>query len=432
MKLIFGSIPLKYSFWDEFDFKELTICMRQKDDLDFFQMLNRIRIGSPTKNDIKLLESQVISKKNDNTVMNAVENFCELKEKFKNLISLFPNNDQADEFNKQISNKLNIIVMSILAEDFIPNSKRNNFQTSSRSSPKKFKISKTAGLASVLNVGIGSRIILRKNLDVNKGLVNGALGTIQDFNYLNDNKTIKSISIKFDKVQEIYNLERFSADYEYSKNFYVSRSQFPITLAWALTIHKTQGLSLEAVMIYLGKDIFEGGMAYVALSRATCLKNVFIIEFEPSILYANLKVIEEYNRLYEKFKMLNKQFVDYNCLPQNKKPNINPNKLKADLFTPLEMIENNQQIYNKKIKLDSQISNNNKQPTKIYDFKNNNIKKPPENSNSFINSQSIPTNYHLIFNNYRNGCFANVSIQALLTCPEFFIQVFRYLIFLNF
>ena len=153
--------------------------------------------------------------------MNAVENFCELKEKFKNLISLFPNNDQADEFNKQISNKLNIIVMSILAEDFIPNSKRNNFQTSSRSSPKKFKISKTAGLASVLNVGIGSRIILRKNLDVNKGLVNGALGTIQDFNYLNDNKTIKSISIKFDKVQEIYNLERFSADYEYSKNFYV-------------------------------------------------------------------------------------------------------------------------------------------------------------------------------------------------------------------
>ena len=209
-------------------------------------------------------------------------------------------------------------------------------------------------------------------------------------------------------MQEIYNLERFSADYEYSKNFYVSRSQFPITLEWALTIHKTQGLSLEAVMIYLGKDIFEGGMAYVALSRATCLKNVFIIEFEPSVLYANLKVIEEYNRLYEKFKMLNKQFVDYNCLPQNKKPNINPNKLKADLFTPLEMIENNQQIYNKKIKLDSQISNNNKQPTKI------------------------STNYHLIFNNYRNGCFANVSIQALLTCPEFFIQVFRYLIFLNF
>ena len=96
------------------------------------------------------------------TEMNAVENFCELKEKFKNLISLFPNNDQADEFNKQISNKLNIIVMSILAEDFIPNSKRNNFQTSSRSSPKKFKISKTAGLASVLNVGIGSRIIFVK------------------------------------------------------------------------------------------------------------------------------------------------------------------------------------------------------------------------------------------------------------------------------
>jgi hypothetical protein len=215
-------------------------------------------------------------------------------------------------------------------------------------------------------------------------------------------------------------IERVSADYEYAKNVYVSRSQFPITLAWALTINKTQGLSLKAVMVYLGKDIFEAGMAYVALSRAVCLKNVFLIEFDPSILYCNIKVIEEYNRLYTNYKMMNRVFNKYNILP-NEKDNSNINikikKIKADLITPLEMIENNKQIYNKRTKFDLTKKNNNKNQQ----FTPNHVKK--NNNTNFNLNQIVHPSYHLIFNNHKNGCFANVAIQTLLCCSEIFYYV---------
>jgi hypothetical protein len=55
-------------------------------------------------------------------------------------------------------------------------------------------------------------------------------------------------------------IERFSAQYEIDKNVYITRSQFPINLAWAFSIHKSQSLSLNNVFIDLGDDIFESGM----------------------------------------------------------------------------------------------------------------------------------------------------------------------------
>jgi len=51
------------------------------------------------------------------------------------------------------------------------------------------------------------------------------------------------------------------------KNFYVYRKQFPLILAYAVTIHKCQGLSLDCAIIDLSNQVFTAGMAYVALSR---------------------------------------------------------------------------------------------------------------------------------------------------------------------
>jgi ATP-dependent exoDNAse (exonuclease V) alpha subunit len=72
-------------------------------------------------------------------------------------------------------------------------------------------------------------------------------------------------------------------------------------LAWALTIHKSQGLSLDAELLDLGPSIFEGGQAYVALSRARKLNTVFLIEFCPSSLRWRSECIQEYNRLIKKY-----------------------------------------------------------------------------------------------------------------------------------
>jgi hypothetical protein len=137
---IFGSIPLKYKFWDEFLFKELTISMRQKDDLIYFNMLNRIRVGSPTKEDIDLLKKQLMNIKiENNPFLNAIENYFELSKDYPNLICLYPKNDQTDAFNNEISIKLKIKNESIDAIDYIPNNKRNNFQIISKNKKKKLK-----------------------------------------------------------------------------------------------------------------------------------------------------------------------------------------------------------------------------------------------------------------------------------------------------
>jgi hypothetical protein len=61
----FGGFPLDYSFWNEFKYHELTENVRQKDNLKFSSMLNRIRIGIPNIGDINSLESRKIPIKSD-------------------------------------------------------------------------------------------------------------------------------------------------------------------------------------------------------------------------------------------------------------------------------------------------------------------------------------------------------------------------------
>ena len=75
------------------------------------------------------------------------------------------------------------------------------------------------------------------------------------------------------------------------------RSQVPLILAWALSIHKAQGQTLERVKVDLGK-IFEKGQAYVALSRATCQEGLQITRFDPKKVMAHDRVRSFYNSLY--------------------------------------------------------------------------------------------------------------------------------------
>ena len=76
-----------------------------------------------------------------------------------------------------------------------------------------------------------------------------------------------------------------------------SRSQVPLILAWALSIHKAQGQTLDRVKVDLGK-IFEKGQAYVALSRATRQEGLQITRFDPKKVMAHDRVRTFYDGLY--------------------------------------------------------------------------------------------------------------------------------------
>ncbi|KAJ6444754.1 mitochondrial DNA helicase (Pif1) [Purpureocillium lavendulum] len=75
------------------------------------------------------------------------------------------------------------------------------------------------------------------------------------------------------------------------------RTQLPLILAWALSIHKAQGQTLERVTVNLGK-VFEKGQAYVALSRATTQQGLRVIGFDRSKVMAHDRVVEFYGKLY--------------------------------------------------------------------------------------------------------------------------------------
>ena len=74
-------------------------------------------------------------------------------------------------------------------------------------------------------------------------------------------------------------------------------AQVPLILAWALTIHKSQGATMDCAEIDIGNSIFECGQTYVALSRIKSLEGLYLTSFEPTRIKINKKVREFYEYL---------------------------------------------------------------------------------------------------------------------------------------
>ena len=103
-----------------------------------------------------------------------------------------------------------------------------------------------------------------------------------------------------------------------------SRTQVPLILAWALSIHKAQGQTLDRVKVDLGK-IFEKGQAYVALSRATCQEGLQITRFDPKKVMAHERVRTFYDSLYSASQANTSATVD-------RKPGISAQVYEQDLI----------------------------------------------------------------------------------------------------
>ena len=86
------------------------------------------------------------------------------------------------------------------------------------------------------------------------------------------------------------------------KNFSVYRKQFPLILAYAVTIHKCQGLSLDCAIVDLSDEVFSAGMAYVALSRVRSLSGLYLSAFSPKSLFVSTTCLREVNRLRQTFR----------------------------------------------------------------------------------------------------------------------------------
>jgi hypothetical protein len=121
---------------------------------------------------------------------------------------------------------------------------------------------------------VGAPVMLMRNLDPSNGLCNQTRMLIVKMG----RRVLETKIITGDKRGQVVLIPRIALDYDDKEPpFTLRRLRFPVKLAFALTINKSQGQSLESVGIDLSADVFGHGQLYVALSRATNFCNISIL-----------------------------------------------------------------------------------------------------------------------------------------------------------
>ncbi|XP_004629002.1 ATP-dependent DNA helicase PIF1 [Octodon degus] len=143
----------------------------------------------------------------------------------------------------------------------------------------------------LLRLKLGAQVMLVKNLAMSRGLVNGARGVVVGFEA--EGRGLPQVHFLCG-VTEVIHADCWTV--QATGGQVLSRRQLPLQLAWALSIHKSQGMSLDCVEISLGRA-FASGQAYVALSRARSLQGLRVLDFDPLVVHCDARVLHFYATL---------------------------------------------------------------------------------------------------------------------------------------
>ncbi|XP_020262994.1 ATP-dependent DNA helicase PIF1-like [Asparagus officinalis] len=201
---------------------------------------------------------------------------------------LFPRNEDVKKLNNERLKNLDAVIFHYTAVD---------------RGKEPWKAQLKQGIApEELEICTGARVMLIKNTDVGMGLVNGATGTVEGFVFDDSLKVGKICRnggflprVKFDSgVELVVKPERW--DLMEGEKIRATRKQIPLILAWALSVHKCQGMTLDRLHTDLSRA-FGCGMVYVALSRVRSLAGLRLSGFNPYKIRAHPKVVRFYDWL---------------------------------------------------------------------------------------------------------------------------------------
>ncbi|XP_015868197.3 ATP-dependent DNA helicase PIF1 [Ziziphus jujuba] len=255
---------------------EQTQIFRQS-DLQLIKILQGIRRGEIDPSDLECLEEVCCSKtKPDDSV-----------------VQLFPRIEDVATVNEERMEKLNNEIVVYTAVD---------------SGIDKWKRQLDKGIApDEIGLCEKARVMLIKNVKTWRGLVNGATGTILGF-VEPEERDVTDICkdgllplVKFDSGQTMV-VEPETWEVREGDVVRASRKQIPLILAWSLSIHKCQGMTLDRLHTDLSRA-FGYGMVYVALSRVRSFEGLHLSGFDSSKVQAHPKVLKFYkNFVSEQYK----------------------------------------------------------------------------------------------------------------------------------
>jgi len=242
----------------------------RQNDPEFQKCLSEVRIGELSKESIVLLKNREdVELKNGfgilPTKIYALNKDVD-EENIREINKLFEKNNDLDFYEYHLE-------FEVL---------KKGFKTAEE------KIKKTCNAPSLLELCIGAQVMLLYNLDLEAKLANGSRGVV--VNFIDDLPVVKFLTGE-ERV-----IDYFQWKVEENGETLMTITQIPLKIAYSISIHKSQGLTVDYAEVDM-EGIFEDGMAYVALSRVTNKEGLCIKNFQLGNIFANKKAVNFYKDL---------------------------------------------------------------------------------------------------------------------------------------
>lgn len=274
--------------WNELNLKTIILKeVKRQSEKELSEALNNVRIDKTSAEDLKVFYKRDVEP--------------DYKAP-KDILQIFGTNADADAYNDKCFNEIPERPYTYVAKDELyiyndigePSVTILNTKDITDKNVSKYdlmalkKFNEDCKAPEKLELKEGCRVMLLKNIDVKRGLANGSCGTIKQL-------TSGSIDILFDNGVRANMLP---VEFEYIKEgrTKIKRTQYPLRLAYGITIHKSQGMTFDKLVVNFNK-IFDYGQAYVALSRTKTLEGLIIRGFDHNKIIANKKVVDFYKQL---------------------------------------------------------------------------------------------------------------------------------------
>lgn len=249
----------------QFGFIELTINHRQKEDRLFFDILNRMREGRTTESDISNLNKRYVNDRRE----------------LRRILTLFPKKADAERLNKEELKKIEAKEYTYKA--------RIVYNATNNQNPN---LDAVFPITDELHLKRGALVMMVAN-DPDRRWVNGTMGVLHSLTENSIHVTIDGTTYEvkqcsFEEKEAVYSEGRI----EYRNILCVE--QFPVVLAYAITIHKSQGMTYKRIACDISQ-CFAPGQAYVALSRCSNLSGLYLLKpIEKSMMKVDKDVMDYY------------------------------------------------------------------------------------------------------------------------------------------